>query len=182
MKASLIERKIVQNFLSLENSFLNTKNEYSLLKKNKKYFLGFRKGVYIVDLEKSILIYFKVLKLLRCFQKGGLKTLFIGCPKHLKHIVSKTLSNSDISEAQIKWSCDGLLDKTSLSENIHLAIAFDTNSLLKYCLQKNIPIVGVGTDFNTNVVDFPILINANSISTFGLLLYLIKHSIKNFYK
>jgi len=181
MKTSLIERKIVQNFLNLENSFLST-GEFPLLKKNKKYLLGFRRGVYIINLEKSILNYFRVIKLLRLFQKSNLQTLFIGCPKPLNAIVSTFLLKFDAPKTQLKWSCDNLLEKGFLSKNVHLAVVFDRNLLAEHCLQKNIPIIGIGTRFNTDLVDFPILINFNSISTFGLLLYLIKLISRHSYK
>nr|YP_010152752.1 ribosomal protein S2 [Aureoumbra lagunensis]QQW50400.1 ribosomal protein S2 [Aureoumbra lagunensis] len=177
MKTSVLERKIVKNFLSLENCFFN-KDKNKFFKKNKKYFLGFKKGLNMVDLEKSILIFFKALRLLKIFQISGLKVSFLGCPLICKESVFLISSKCKNFQVYFEKSFQDFLYEKKSSKKTHLLVIYNQPFFYKDSLKKLFVTIVLGNAFNANLVDFPILLNPFSVSSLGLFFYLIKASSK----
>ena len=54
------------------------------------FLLGFRKGSVVFDLEKSLTMYFKALRLIKACRESSYSILFVGCPPLMELSLQKS--------------------------------------------------------------------------------------------
>lgn len=93
------------------------KKEYSD-PRAKKYIFGIRDGVYIIDLEKTLLELTKALEFVAKSAKEGKTILFVGSKKQAKSIVEKVAKESNMPYITWRWLGGTLTNFETILKNI----------------------------------------------------------------
>lgn len=175
---NIIETRLIKNLLRFETCYFQ--KDLITYKRNKNYFLGFKKGLVIVDLEKSVLVYFKALQAIRKIKKSNLGVLFVGGPQNLEKKLAFHIKKPHTFVPSKKWCFGDLSNNPLLQKKIYLAVVFNQNLFFdfKELYKKNIPAIGfVDNRVDNTCIDFPIFLNLDSKSSVGLFFYLINQSM-----
>lgn len=163
----LIEIRLIKNILSLESSLSPKKRAF--YKKDKKYLIGFKKGSLFFDLEKSLVIYFKVLFLIKRSKNFYFNTVFVNCPKILNIFLgSKKFYFVDLQ----KWKKERFIKKAKF----HFSLIF--NPKIAWNSDENIPMCAFLEGSCSNVfLDYAIFFNLSSKGVIGLYAYLLNEIV-----
>jgi ribosomal protein S2 len=176
---SFSDKNYLGEFLDLE-SFLGGRASEKM-NKIKGFFLGFRKDSIVFDLEKSLVTYLKVLRLVEVCKKSSFSILFVGCPPLIKALVQEKLSDSKhrfIDESS--WVLGSLTNPNRSELFPSLIISFNLTCSFpsKESLKKGIPLVSfMDESGDFSFVDYPIFINLKSEGASRMYYNLIKRSI-----
>jgi ribosomal protein S2 len=181
-------KKIQKEFLL--NSLFKSKNFYGSLlnkKQNIPFIYGCRHNFSIINLKITSFYIQKILFLLKYCLKKKKNILIIGNSFDINFLLNKKNSfinkNKNIILYKEKW-IKGLITNEKIfnfykKKKIKLIFFLKTenkiHSLFTEFNHKNIPIISlVNTDFNINLVNYPIFTNTKNLKSLFFLLYLIR--------
>jgi ribosomal protein S2 len=173
---NLVEKSLIQNLLRLEACIMGTPGS----SRKRNYFIGFRKGVYVLDLERSLWTYFKALNVVRGFKKKGFRLLFIGSPFGVEKTLKRVLSGLHFFLSSKEWYPGGTSNTKKVQKEVYLVIFYSQGLpfLSNECFIKGIPFIGFFNSLDQkSFVDFPIFLNLHSRGSTGLFLYLVNQSM-----
>jgi ribosomal protein S2 len=141
----------------------------------KKHLLGSRKSFSVYDVEKSIVVYTKVLGLVTFFDKEGLKILFLGSPFFLEDSVKGLLAKSKhVYLSKESWK-PGIFSNRRIFPDLIVSFKQDEGFSSKECLNKNIPLVSfVEKTHKRSFADFSVMVNLRSVGAARMFFNLIK--------
>lgn len=172
---SLIEKRLIKNILRLETCVLVP--PIKSLSKKSGYFLGFRKGVYLLDVEKSIKVYFKTLRFVRQLRKENYQIMFVDSP-----LSSEKKLRCSLNASSFFKSCGfGALSTKvrSFSNKTSLVVVYGKKLSFSYkeCFFKSVPAaIFLNVTYPDYFTDYKIALNLYSKGTVGLFLYLVNQS------
>lgn len=192
-KEKKIKNKYLNNKNKLFKNLLNSNSHFGvelkdLNSKSLNYVYGKRNNQVILDLnytihslKRSFTLVYKLLK--------NKKKILIICNDLKTQFLKKELTNSTIEKQIIfinkKWSGGSITNSLLLGnslKNVSLIISFnDTKDelLIKEALKTKIPLISVSNvNINSNLINYPILINHNNIKSLFFLVFLFKNSLK----
>jgi len=153
------------------------------LKKSSGFFLGFRKGSIVFDLERSLNTFLKVSLLIKGCHQSSANILFVGCPPSIEQIVQKELSKSRHTfVSENSWILGSLTNYSQSKSAPDLIVTFNRRCTFpsKECFKKDVPLISfVDETFNIHYVDYPIFVNLKSKGAAQMYYHLIKQSMSN---
>jgi len=175
------KKEYLKELLDSEGFLGTTSSEK--LKDSSGFFLGFRKGSVIFDLEQSLTTFIKVLQLIKGCNASSAKLLFVGCPHSIEHIVQKELNESRHAYInENSWVLGSLTNYNQSKVRPDLIVTFNRTCTFpsKECFKKDVPLISfVDETFDITYVDYPIFVNLKSKGAAKMYYQLIKQSISN---
>lgn len=172
---NLIEKRLIQNLLKLESCLLKTKEN----PKKTHYFIGFRKGIFLLNIETSFKNYFKILNIVQGLKKTKKAILFVGCPSGLEKKILKSIFEPNFFINLKERTQDILFSSSLLKKKVCFIITYCDKicPALNACFIKSIPTAKFIFEIKNNIlVDYAIPFNLYSKGVIGLFLYLLHRS------
>tara|TARA_B100000780_G_C20990511_1_gene396089 strand:+ start:236 stop:799 length:564 start_codon:yes stop_codon:yes gene_type:complete len=175
------KKDILQDLLDSEG-FIGSKSQENV-KGKKGFFLGFRGGFTVFDLERSLTTYFKALNLVKLFNESSLQILFVGAPLFLENIIQKEVEKSKhIFIGEDSWVLGSLTNyiQSGLSPNLIVTFNSDNSFASKECFKRGAPLISFVDDrCDITFIDYPILVNLKSKGASRMYYNLIKQCSSN---
>jgi len=171
-----LKNKILKDLLDYQG-FIGS-NHQGNVKDKKGFFLGFRKGFTVFDLERSLSTYIKALNLVKLFNESSLQILFVGAPLFLESFIQEELKRSKhIFIREDSWVLGSLTNHVQSGIYPDLIITFTGHNSFasKECFKRGIPLISfVDDSCDITYIDYPILVNLKSNGASNMYYNLIK--------
>lgn len=195
-KEKKIKNKYLDNNNKLLTRLLKSNSHYGAPLKNShpnslNYVYGIRSKQTIFNLEYTIQSLKRSLLLVeKVLQKNNKLKILVVCndlkTKLFKEELTDNFLQNRIEFIDNKWSGGFITNPILLGKrlkNIGLIISFNEvkdNLLIKEAIKANIPLISVAdTTINSNLIDYPIMINNNNIKSTFFLIFLFKKYLSN---
>jgi ribosomal protein S2 len=153
------------------------------VKDKKGFFLGFRKGFTVFDLERSLTTYLKALNLVKIFNESSLQVLFVGAPLSLESFIQKELEKTrHVFIREDSWVLGSLTNYVQSGLYPDLIITFNSHNSFasKECFKRGVPLISfVDDSCDIAYIDYPILVNLKSQGVSHMYYNLIKQCSSN---
>jgi ribosomal protein S2 len=135
----------------------------------------------VFDIEKSLITYLKVLRLVEACKASSSQILFVGCPPQMELVVKKKLNSSrHIFINESSWVLGSLTNSSQSDILPNLIVTFNTTRTFpsKECFKKGVPLISFIDDAcDFSFIDYPIFINLKSEGASNMYYNLINQSI-----